>query len=98
MAIKKVLMSVEMNDGTEHENIRVTVPDQLQWARTARQKGWDPQDQITAGYFMVWHALKRLGLYTGTWEKFSTEDAVAVDETDDETTVEDEQDPTVPTT
>lgn len=78
MAIPKIYVSVEMADGTEHEDVRVTLQDQLQWSDTARKRGWDPTDESTAAAFGAWHALKRNGLYDGEWLEFRNRDAVSV--------------------
>lgn len=94
MPIKRTLMNVLLTDGTEHYNVAITGADQMQWARTARVRPeLDPEDQITGGYFLVWHSLKRAELYTGTWEEFrDVVDTVEVAE--DGAVVSDPEDPT----
>lgn len=82
----------------EQHTAQLMIPDQIQWSRTSRARGWDPSDEILAQTFMVWHALKRQGIYTDTWENFSERDAVWAaehEETDDEQEAS-EQDPTDP--
>lgn len=94
--IKAPRVDVLMSDGTQH-TAQLSIPDQIQWSRTSRARGWAPDDELLAQTFMVWHALKRAGVYSGTWEEFSESDAAWIAEhEDDEDEVPGEQDPTVP--
>lgn len=95
--IKAPRVDVLMSDGTQH-TAKLSIPDQIQWSRTSRARGWAPDDEILAQTFMIWHALKRTGTYTDTWEAFSERDAewVAERDDDDEDEMPSEQDPTDP--
>lgn len=94
--IKAPRVDVLMSDDTQH-TAQLSIPDQIQWSRTARARGWAPDDELLAQTFMVWHALKRTGAYSGTWEEFSERDAAWIAEhEDDEDEVPSEQDPTDP--
>lgn len=95
--IKAPRVDVLLNNGEQH-TVQLMIPDQIQWSRTARARGWSPDDEILAQTFMVWHALKRAGLYTDSWEQFSERDAVwaAEHEDDEDEQVPSEQDPTDP--
>lgn len=92
-------VDVLLANGDQH-TAKLTVPDQIQWSRTSRARNWSPDDEILAQTFMVWHALKRSGDYSGSWEEFSERDAEWVAEHDAEDDEDDlegsEQDPTVP--
>lgn len=88
--MSKVYVSVELADGTVHEDVRVTLQDQLQWSKTARARRMDPEDQSTGSAFVAWCALRRNGLYDGSWEEFSTGGALGV--TAEEVTPEDGED------
>lgn len=95
--IKQPRIDVLMSDGEQHE-VALSIPDQIQWSRTSRSRGWAPDDELLAQTFMVWHALKRTGAYTGTWEEFSEGDAVwlAEHEDDADEDVQGSDTPTVP--
>ena len=94
MAIKRTLLDIRMTDGTEHESIPVTVADQIKLSRTSRTHKWDLDNaagQMLASIFLGWHALVRLGLYSGTWEQFEHDAEVVTDHAE-----ADEVDPTRP--
>lgn len=94
--IKAPRVDVLLANG-EQLSAKLSVPDQIQWSRTARARGWAPDDEILAQTFMVWHALKRADLYTGSWEDFSERDAEWIAEhQDDAEEAPSEDDPTVP--
>lgn len=98
MAINRPAVNVAMSDGTDHENVRLNLTDQVQWSRTARARGWKVDDQIMMLHFMAWHALKRTGLSAVSFEDFQNGAAdwvaeVAPDETDEDGTA-DPADPT----
>lgn len=96
--IKAPAVNVLMTDGTEH-TVKLAIADQLQWSRTSRTRKWDTGDELLATIFMAWHALKRSGAYTGTWEAFENDAAwVAEDSEDDGETPEPEDRPTIPAT
>ena len=50
---------------------RVTMAEQIQYEKTARANGWKPEtDQGISNVFLAWHALKRTGQITETFEQF----------------------------
>jgi hypothetical protein len=86
--LTRTLATVELVDGTIHEDVRITNPDLLRYRETAQKHGWpalvvkgetgtvphlDYEETFTA-----WAALRRLGLYAGTWETFKDTDCVAI--------------------
>lgn len=75
---------------------KITIPDQIQWSRTSRARGWDPKDEFLATLFTAWHSLKRTAQYSGTWEEFSETDAEWIQERKDDDAEDEptEQDPT----
>jgi hypothetical protein len=97
MTIKAPKVDVLMMNGDELQ-AQLGIPDQIQWSKTARARGWAADDELLAQTFMVWHSLHRTGQYAGTWDEFSTTDASWVAEHEDETETEvpSEQDPTDP--
>lgn len=96
MAINRPAVNVALADGTDHENVRLNIQDQLQWSKTARARKWPADDGIMMTHFMAWHALKRHGLTEMGWEEFSTGGAEWIAEVDEDTaaTLEDPADPT----
>lgn len=95
MAINRPIVNVAMSDGTDHENVRLNLTDQVQWSRTARARGWKVDDQIHMLHFMAWHALKRNDLTACSFEEFQNgaADWVAEGALEDEN-AEDPADPT----
>lgn len=65
MAMKKILVDVEMIDGTEHNDIRVILDDMIRYSDTAQRRKWpDMQtDMLRAGAFMAFAAMQRTGLF-----------------------------------
>ena len=78
------IATVEMNDGTLFEEVRITTADTVQYELTAHIKKWPGitvrgTTGTVAGVtlketFEVWHALVRLGDYSGTFEDFYQRD------------------------
>lgn len=67
----KTFGSFELEDGTEHKDIRITLQDKLQHERTARAKNWDTEKEaFRTTAFWVWHAGKRNNLHDLSWEQF----------------------------
>lgn len=93
MAIHVPSVNILMSDGTEHNGVRLSIADQLQWTRTARARRWETDDQMLATIFMAWHALKRRGLTDVEWEDFETA-AEWIEENDPEAELEDDERPT----
>ena len=86
--LKRTLATVELLDGTVHTDVRVTNPDLLRYQETAQKHGWPALvvkgESGTVPHldyeqtFTAWAALRRLGLYAGTWEQFKDTDCVQV--------------------
>lgn len=77
--MQKTFAQVELSDGQEFNDVRVTMQDKLQFERTARLKKWDAQENyFTFAAFVAWHATKRENLHSLTWDEF---EASAVDAT-----------------
>ena len=86
--LTRTLATIELADGTIHENIRITNPDLLRYRETAQKHKW-PALAVKDGTgtvphldyeetFTAWAALRRLDLYADTWEKFKDTDCVQV--------------------
>lgn len=88
MPLKRTVAAVELADGTIYDDIRIINPDRLRYGETAQKHRWpSPTVKNDVGTlpildyeetFLAWAALKRLGLYSGTWEAFKDTDCVAV--------------------
>jgi hypothetical protein len=65
MAIQKIMMDVEMMDGTVHENIRPILADMIKYSDVAQRHKWRgmEEDPIRAGAFLAYAAMTRTGLY-----------------------------------
>ena len=98
--LTRTLATIEMADGTVHQDVRIINPDLLRYRETAQKHGW-PALNVKDGTgtvphldyeetFTAWAALRRLGLYTGTWETFKDSECVAI------ATETEEVDPTTP--
>lgn len=83
MSITPTYVHVEMSDGTQHVG-RVLLVDRTLLERTAKMRKWDMEaDGITTNIFTAWAVMKRLGLYTDTYEKFSGGDCIDLFVTND---------------
>lgn len=63
--MKLSVATVEMADGTVHENVRITLQDRLRLERTARTRKWDLANANYApsvNAFLAWSAVERAGL------------------------------------
>lgn len=73
-------LTITLSDGSTHE-VEVGNPDRVRWDMTRNRQKWptagDAPFLMTT--FMAWAAMKRLGLYEGTWEQFSETDCVGLD-------------------
>jgi hypothetical protein len=86
--LTRTLATVELADGTIHADVRITNPDLLRYRETAQKHGWPALvvkgETGTVPHldyeqtFTAWAALRRLGLYAGTWEQFKDTDCVQV--------------------
>lgn len=68
MAMQKIIVDVEMVDGTEHKDIRVILADMIRYSDVAQRHKWPSleNDPIRAGAFMGYAAMTRMGLYDKT--------------------------------
>ena len=79
--MKQLYFTTELADGTVLESSTI-LPDFLLWETTAKKHGWSvvPSENPNRWEsFLGWATLKRLGLYTGTYEAFTTGDVVNLD-------------------
>lgn len=65
MAIQKIMLDVEMMDGTVHENIRPILADMIRYSDVAQRHKWRgmEDDPIRAGAFLAYAAMTRTGVY-----------------------------------
>lgn len=79
MALTRMILDVEMEDGTLHEGIKTNIADQMLYAKKAKMEKWGSvsDDPLTFINFMAWAALHRLGLYDKGFNDF-VNDAGAV--------------------
>lgn len=65
MAMQKVLVDVEMMDGTVHEDIRVILADMIRYSDVAQRHKWRSMedDPIRGGAFLAYAAMTRMGIY-----------------------------------
>lgn len=65
MAIQKIMLDVEMLDGTVHENIRPILADMIKYSDVAQRHKWRgmEDDPIRAGAFLAYAAMTRTGMY-----------------------------------
>lgn len=85
MALTRMILDVDMEDGTEHRNIKTNIADQMLYAKKARIEKWagPADDPFTFATFMAFAALYRLGLYSKGFDDFCKE-AAAVGPAGDE--------------
>jgi hypothetical protein len=77
MALTRILLDIEMEDGTTHENIKTNIADQMLYGKKAKIEKWGniAEDPVTAMIFLGWAALHRLGLYDKGFNEFVNEAA-----------------------
>lgn len=65
MAIQKIMLDVEMMDGTVHENIRPILADMIRYSDVSQRHKWRgmEEDPIRAGAFLAYAAMTRAGVY-----------------------------------
>lgn len=63
--MQKITVSVEMADGTVHENLRVVLKDQIRFGDVRAKHNWPSmeEDPMRFGAFLAYAAMTRLGLY-----------------------------------
>lgn len=72
-------IDIEMTNGDVHTQVRIVAADRIALENTSRSKGWrfgqsDSTHLYQQQVFLGWHALKRTGEYTGTFEDFRDRD------------------------
>lgn len=90
MSMPKMLIDVEMIDGTVHKDVRIVLADMIRHAEVAQRHKWPTSiadDQIRATAFMAYAAMTRLGLYDKNrgFDEFSTEVAMVYADDSEET-------------
>lgn len=72
MAVKRLIVTVEMEDGTVHENVKTNLADQMLFAKTRQKHNWagPTDDPMLWLNFMAYAALRRRGLFEGSWDEF----------------------------
>lgn len=93
-ALSRAYISVELEDGTVHEDIRILFKDRAAYMKSARVNKWDLADQLRGQTFMVWHAGKREGLWTYKFEDFEANQLVDMDAAEVPVDQDTEEDPT----
>lgn len=81
--MQKITVNVLMADGTEHRAIPTILADQVAYSQTRQRHKWPTMedDPLLFGAFLAYSAMKRLGLFEGSWDMF-TESVAAVDADD----------------
>lgn len=69
-ALTRMYVSVELEDGTVHEDLRILFKDVAAYMKSARINKWDEDDAVTQQVFTAWHSGKRTGLWDCTYEDF----------------------------
>lgn len=69
----------------EARNVQILNPDRVRWDMTAQKHKWPSfSDAPFLGTtFLAWSAMRREGLYNGTFEDFRDRDAIEVESWDD---------------
>jgi hypothetical protein len=80
--LKRRTATVELEDGRILEDVRIIAADTIRYEETAQRHRWPAMvvknETGTVPIlnhkdrFEIWSALKRLDLYTGSWEEFTT--------------------------
>lgn len=88
MGLQRKVAAIELADGTVHTGIRIINPDLLRYGETAQKHRWPSmtvKNEVGTvphldyeDTFLAWAALRRLELYSDTWEAFKDQDCVAV--------------------
>lgn len=86
MAIHRIILDVEMIDGTQHMEVKTCLADQALYAKTRRVQKWDgpAEDPLTFLNFLAFAALKREGKYTDSYDSFINDCAAVGDSGEDE--------------
>lgn len=88
MALKA---SVILKDTTEPVEVTITNPDRVRWDMTRAKHNWPTFNDapFLGTTFLAWAALRREGIYTGTFEDFRDHDGLDVESYDDSATEDD---------
>ena len=64
-ALQKILLDVEMTDGTVYEDIRASLADMIEYSDTRARHKWPSleDDPIRGGAYLAYAAMKRLNMY-----------------------------------
>lgn len=76
MAVTRLTVTVEMVDGTVHEDVKPILADQTKYSQIRmKHKGWpSPQDDpMLYAAVQSWACLKRTGAYEGSWDQFQND-------------------------
>lgn len=91
MSTAGIHFEVTMTDGIRHE-VATVVQDQVKWDMTRHKHKWPTFQEAPTLFqnFLAYVAMKRLGLYSGTWDAFQLDAAgvevIGEDETDEDPT------------
>lgn len=87
-------VSVELEDGSIHEDVRILFTDLSAYMKAARINNWDLEDGTLRAVFTLWHAGKREGRWEFTFEDMR--DKHLIDMSSEEVPVDQDttQDPT----
>lgn len=92
--LQRIYISVELNDGTYLEDLRVTLADQGRYQKTARVNNWKTDNPVQQNSFFAWSSAERQGLTTLSWEEWEA----AIEDLDAQAVARDQdtdnQDPT----
>lgn len=80
MAVQKIMLDIEMIDGTVHENVRAILADMIRYSDVAQRHKWRglEEDPIRASAFLAYAAMTRTGLYDANkgFDEFTAEVAM----------------------
>lgn len=68
--LTRIYISVELEDGTLLEDLRVTIADQARYQRSARVNRWPSDDPVKQNSYFAWSSAERQKLTTLTWEEW----------------------------
>ncbi len=77
--LTRIYITVELEDGTVHEDLRVVYKDQAAFMKTARLNNWPAGDAARQNSFLAWKAGHRLGLWTHDYDTFEADHLLDLD-------------------
>lgn len=97
MALKRIDINVELDDGTVHE-LHIGNPSLCAWDRTRAKRQWPSEDVAPLLWmtFIAHHHMKALGLIDCTHEEFEQKRCVMVESAAKATEEPADEDPTQP--